>query len=61
MLSASEAREPLALVVLDHFDPTISYKTIRQSLEAVSQDPEVLCRCEPLLAVVERKTKAEEV
>ena len=60
MLSVSEAREPLALVVPAYYAPTVSYKTIRQILEAVFRDSEVFCRRERLLAVVDRKTKAEE-
>lgn len=61
MLSVSQARERLAVVVPVYFDPAVSKETILPILKGVFRDSELFCRPNRLLAVVDRGTKVDEL
>ena len=61
MLSVSEAREKLAVVVPVYFEPSVGKETILPILQNVFKDSELFCRPECLVAVVDRDSKAEEL
>ena len=59
MLSVSQARERLAVVVPVHFDPAVSSEVIAPILEGVFRDSELFCRPDRLLAVVDGGTRVD--
>ena len=61
MLSISEVRQRLAVVVPVYFEPSSPRETILPILEGVFRDSEIFCRADSLLAVVDRGTTVEEL
>jgi hypothetical protein len=61
MLSVTEARSRIAVVVPVYFNPDVSRETILPILEGVFRDSSLFCRPENLLAVVDQDTVAEQI
>ena len=61
MLSVSEARDKLGVVVPIFFDPGVSRETILPILEGVFRDSSLFCRPGHLLAVVDQDTIVDEL
>jgi len=59
MLSVSQARERVAVIVPVHFDPAVPIEVIAPILEGVFRDSELFCRPDRLLAVVDGGTKVD--
>lgn len=61
MLSVSQARQRLAVIVPVYFDSSVPRETILSILEGVFRDSELFCSPDRLLIVVDRNTKADEL
>jgi hypothetical protein len=61
MLSVSEARQRVAVVVPVYFEPSVPQETILPILEGVFRDTEIFCRPDSLLVIVDRRTTVDEL